>query len=74
MIYSAQNGLGSSCAQDVLLCGSLGEKRNCKENKPELEGLPVSQLLLMLLQPEGDTSLGLLTNHMKNHLIPIFLK
>lgn len=34
-INSTRKGLGSSRAQDVLLCGSLG--KNCKENKPELE-------------------------------------
>lgn len=32
------------------------------------------KFLLMLLQPVGDTSLGLLTNHMKNRLIALFMK
>lgn len=49
-------------------------KKNHWENKPELAGLYVILFLLMLLQAEGDTSLGLLNNNMKNYLITLLME
>lgn len=77
-IHTVLQTLGGSSLQAmfhyVAVLGKKKKKKNHWENKPELAELHVILFLLMLLQPEGDTSLELLNNNMKNHLIVPLMK
>lgn len=75
MIHSLQQALGGSSPQAMFhYVAVFGGGESGWENKPELTGLHVILFLLMLLQAEGDTSLGSLNNNMKSHLITLLKK
>lgn len=73
LAYILQQALGGSSPQAMFHYMAALVKISGKTNR-ELVGLHVILYLLMLLQPEGDTSLELLNNNVKDHPFTLLMK